>query len=124
MEFLEKTFAPTEVFRFSEPLLFIDVDDTLVKWKGFGDVHPYGANAEEYDIREDIKEFAKNWCGYVIVWSGGGAWYANHWATKTGIRHHYAVGKDYRVVKPTDVVIDDSFIAITEFLIHPSEISW
>ena len=47
--------------------LYIDVDDTLVVWT---------ADGESWIANKAVIEFAKQWKGDIVVWSGGGLDYA------------------------------------------------
>lgn len=68
-------------------VLFVDVDDTLVRWCPAGcehGTHPYGGEAEGYVIDQAVVGYAKGWRdshprGLVVVWSGGGVDYAETW---------------------------------------------
>lgn len=59
--------------------LFIDIDDTLVKWKGTFDRN---STEENWEANEKVIAYAEHWDGSIIVWSGGGARYSEMWARR------------------------------------------
>lgn len=68
-----------------KPVLFLDVDDTLVLWcdgKCEHSDHPFGWDAEGWMPNQDLIELAKSWKGNIIVWSGGGKDYAEMWGRR------------------------------------------
>lgn len=106
--------------------LFVDIDDTLVTWlgSGGGDVHPYGAGAEAWRVNEAVRAYVKTWPGKVVVWSGGGADYAEMWARRLlpGLEW-VAMSKHNPDPLPGDVFIDDSpFDAWAHRAIHPKDL--
>lgn len=92
--------------------VFVDVDDTLVLYKG-GSTHPYGViNGEAYEPNTDLIERLKNFTGRIIVWSGGGKDYARQVARllllPEGIRCQAGSKfEDFNQIKPGDIVVDD-----------------
>ncbi len=100
--------------------LFIDCDDTLVLWldergmplKG---ENPMGVNSHDGNWKPNtrlILEIEK-WVEInphleVIVWSGGGDFYAGGWGQRL-LHHieHVAYAKDTRVPMVNDIAIDD-----------------
>ena len=86
------------------PKLFLDVDDTLVRWSdGIGSMPTIDldlVNAVDCDLDEHGYE--------LVVWSGQGIQHAQKWAEKafpyTPFTVHY---KDMRIPQYPDVVVDD-----------------
>lgn len=95
--------------------LFVDVDDTLVRWLGGTDPHPYGYGAEKWEVNEAVLAYIRAWkkenpYGYVVIWSGGGADYAETWAQRL-LPGEFGVAVGKQPVFPlqdSDTFIDDS----------------
>ena len=109
--------------------LWIDCDDTLALYCTTPDnpecehdgVHPYGSQfspyVPNYALIEGIKRFRReNPSARIIVWSGGGDWYANTfvrqllptvWRVEVANKDHYTMLE----VQEDDLVIDDMEIA-------------
>lgn len=111
-----------------KPTLFIDVDDTLVTWLGeYDEPHPYGFGAERWRPNQSVIALAKAWrcLGWpVVVWSGGGADYAQMWARRLldGVFTH-TFAKFNALYMQGDVFIDDlPFEAWASRSIHPREL--
>lgn len=110
--------------------VFIDVDDTLVKWIGPGDAHPYGKDADTWEPHTELIELVKSLFSHpayaVIVWSGGGRSYAEYWAQKLlGVHYDVALAKDLTLAQPGDILIDDMELGVKvdhEYY-HPDNIS-
>ena len=90
--------------------LFVDVDDTLVKWtepEGDNPQHTPNVNvALVYAVRNFLEthpDFS------LVVWSGGGADYAQRWGrTAFGtLPPHFAAAKGLGLVLMDDICIDD-----------------
>lgn len=65
-----------------EMRIFVDVDDTLVLFKG-DFPHPYGViQGDSFKLNHKLVERLKNFKGEIIVWSGGGSTYAGHVAKR------------------------------------------
>lgn len=83
--------------KFKEPIAYFDVDDTLVSWEHYGkqlpgmvefeDPHTHGSLFLEV-ITEHIESMKKHKLrGHtIIVWSAGGADWAEEVVTKLGLR--------------------------------------
>lgn len=102
------------------PTLYIDVDDTLVKW---GDVLE-GRITESWEPNEAVIRYAEQWDGDVVVWSGGGREYARTWGHRllSHVRHKTA-SKFPLVPTPGDVCIDDSPFEVWKHVtVHPRDL--
>lgn len=95
--------------------LYIDVDDTLVVWTSDG---------ESWTANKAVIEFAKQWKGDIVVWSGGGLDYAQMWARHLLQSVKWVASPKFNpVVKDGDVFIDDSpFKAWEHATIRPWEL--
>jgi len=91
---------------------FIDVDDTLVLYKG-NYIHPYGMiKGEPFEPNYKLIEKLKKFDGEIIVWSGGGKEYAREVARMVllpeNIRCMVASKfEDFKDIEPGDIVVDD-----------------
>ena len=71
--------------------LFVDCDDTLVLYDAKGEVHPYGfVRDEPYRWNQSLKNFIfafreKYEDALIVIWSGGGAQYAQRVAEAMGL---------------------------------------
>ncbi len=97
--------------------LWVDVDDTLVLYQTDQAVNPYGYYmGTPYLFNEKlikgIKKFSRDHpAALIVVWSGGGAEYAEMWAHKLGIGHLvHCMTKDklsLALVREGDICVDD-----------------
>lgn len=95
--------------------LFVDVDDTLLRWYGGRAPHPFGAGATGCEPNQDVIDAIGRWRhknpdGMLIIWSGGGADYAKTWARRLLPHERWsAEAKHNPLVDPAnDVFIDDA----------------
>ncbi len=106
--------------------LYIDCDDTLVKWFD----HSLGSrlSREEgvsWSVNKEVVAAAERWhaagLGQIVVWSGGGRSYAEQWGHEL-LSHlpHVALFKDPRIVKADDVVIDDAKFSMAGTMVDPA----
>ncbi len=81
--------------------LYIDCDDTLVRWLP-------ESHVTEWEANHGVIRFAEHWPGDVVVWSGGGQEYAAMWGQRL-LNHvpHRAMCKEPIALAAGDVVIDD-----------------
>ncbi len=104
---------------YARPRIFIDCDDTIVIWldergEPLKGENPMGLRAEgnwkpnTRLILEIEKWVENNPTSEVIVWSGGGDWYALQWGQRL-LHHikHEAYAKDTRIPTVYDFAIDD-----------------
>lgn len=118
--------------------LFVDCDDTIVLYRpesenisGQGNRHPYGLMYDDslYVFNESLLKFIvafreKHPDALIVIWSGGGAWYAEKVAKQAGIGHldlTYAV-KDrttFTLVGEDDIVVDDQAIEVVAVVTPP-----
>jgi hypothetical protein len=95
------------------PRLFVDVDDTLVRWapETRGVIHPYGRGAEDWEPNCDViylMRVLKDAGYHITVWSGGGEDWAEKWANKlVPLLYDKAEGKYPRIPESSDIYIDD-----------------
>lgn len=84
--------------------LYIDCDDTLVRWR---DEEP-GKLVTEWEANHDVINYAERWRGRVVVWSSGGQEYAAMWGQRL-LNHvpHTAMCKEPVALLAGDVLIDD-----------------
>lgn len=65
--------------------LYVDTDDTLITWCPEGcqhEMHPFGAGANHWRANVDVVAVMAQWQGPIVVWSGGGAAWAEDMATR------------------------------------------
>lgn len=93
--------------------VFVDVDDTLVRWapETRGVIHPYGKGADDWEPNCDVIHLLralKAEGAEITVWSGGGEEWADYWADKL-IPNLYdnAMDKYPRIPSQGEVYIDD-----------------
>lgn len=96
--------------------LYIDIDDTLINWCAEGcqvKMHPYGQGSEYGRVNPDVLELFDKWEGHIVLWSGGGDWYAETIARRflspdrlDKIDHYES--KWNRLPEYGDIFIDDS----------------
>lgn len=107
------------------PRLFVDVDDTLVKW-----TEPEGDNPQHTpNINLALVYAARNFLETypdfsLVVWSGGGADYAQYWGRNAfGSRPpHFAAAKAPGLVLPDDICVDDQLeIKVTATVMSDAE---
>lgn len=63
--------------------LYIDVDDTLIKWCPEGcthTVHPFGKRSTHWELNKFVAKLITFWNGPIIVWSSGGEDWAREMA--------------------------------------------
>lgn len=68
-----------------------DCDDTLVRWIGGQEPHPFGYGAERWEFNLDVVAGMRRWLDAgrgVLVWSGGGMEYARMWVTRLELACH------------------------------------
>ena len=83
--------------------LFIDVDDTLVRWLDL---------EGNWEPNEKVIHFANEWRkfhpqGEIVVWSLGGKDYAGQWRWRLLPFAHRYEAKWPRIPEPGDIFIDD-----------------
>jgi hypothetical protein len=91
--------------------VFVDVDDTLVIYRGGNYAHHYGVlDGRPYEPNYGLIKKLQQFDGTIVVWSGGGKDYARAVARTVllpaSVRCMVAT-KDPSLVKPGDVVVDD-----------------
>lgn len=114
--------------------LFVDCDDTLVKWLGVDGQplegqNPYGGGAEKWEANAELVVAIETWLERekdadprVIVWSGGGGNYARRWAEMIlPGRWHLASEKNISYPADGDVCVDDALIKVAGVLLTPDE---
>ena len=99
--------------------LFVDVDDTLVKYQSRQAVNPYGLyKGDPWEpnqrLIDGMRAFREaNPDTLIVVWSGGGREYAMTWIDLLKLNPSLDVagmGKDLgsmAIVRPDDIVVDD-----------------
>ena len=112
------------------PRLFVDVDDTLVRWKGAYEPHPYGFGAEGWEPNLDVIRYIRDWKatnpdGQVFIWSGGGREYAATWRdTLIPGLHTTTMSKIPSFTQPGDTIIDDQNLqGFAGRVLHPAELA-
>lgn len=115
--------------------VFVDVDDTLVRWapETRGVIHPYGNGAEDWGPNCDVillLRALKAEGANITVWSGGGEWWAKHWAEKL-IPNLYdsAIDKYPRIPSQEEIYIDDlgsesGHYPWQRLVIRPMDLKW
>ena len=96
------------------PRLFVDCDDTIVKWdylEGKEGLHYATGYEMNVSLIGDIDCWLDEHHDYdLIVWSGGGVEYAHGWARKAQFRHAFTIlPKDMRTPEQWDICIDDMY---------------
>ncbi len=116
------------------PRLFIDVDDTLIKWNGKFDQHPFGHGAESWEVNMSVINAIKVWReshpdGQVVIWSGGGQDYAKTWRNRVidrlipGLQTE-TMSKMPSLTRFSDTIIDDQRMpGFNGKYIHPRELA-
>lgn len=114
--------------------LFIDVDDTLIKYKNDAEMNPYGfwkgdPYEPNFELIEAIKEYRKKYPdALIVIWSGGGKPYARAAADHLFPGNDFTTmekGWDYfPLVRDTDIVVDDFAPSMGDhpFDVHSPEI--
>jgi hydroxymethylpyrimidine pyrophosphatase-like HAD family hydrolase len=84
-------------------IVAFDVDGTLVTFN----------NQPRHEIIDLFRWFKRNG-DRVIVWSGGGKDYAQHWVDKFGLNPDFVYGKydDEAKTANVDLAIDDEFVQL------------
>lgn len=109
--------------------LFVDCDDTLVIYESAtGEINPYGAwKGEPFERNETLIKFLYEFdTDFLVIWSGGGANYAEVIANLLGIDElnpTYLI-KDkttFELVRPGDIVIDDQNIEVDTEVWRPDD---
>ena len=105
--------------------LYVDIDDTLVKWKDIIE----GRLAQDWEVNHDVLKLINLWhensIGPITIWSSGGYNYAMVWANRLIPSHiQYAVAsKSPLIASPTSVYIDDMpWETFKPNTIHPNEL--
>lgn len=104
--------------------LFVDVDDTLIKWESSG-----GELADTWKVNANVVGYVCNWLdkhpeGCLYIWSSGGRDYARTWAERVfpGWDCRYMAKMPIKP-EPGDTFLDDSpmdiFASVT---IHPDHL--
>lgn len=97
--------------------LYVDVDDTLVKWADAIE----GRLVTEWEPNAAVIHYAEQWKGDVVVWSSGGEDYARMWGQRL-LSHvpHTAASKFWLIPSGEDVCLDDMpFDSFKSRTIHP-----
>lgn len=98
--------------------ILVDVDDTLILYKSAG-IHPYGfIYGDPFEPNKELIERLKKFDGEIIIWSGGGAGYAEKVANMVLPKDIEFTAKtkgfdDIRGMGEGDVIVDDQ----TEYFI-------
>ncbi len=103
--------------------LYVDCDDTLVLWLDnddgvLGGPHPYGTGAAgrwkpNLELLGAMKQWRENTPGSeIILWTGGGADYAQLWERRVYPEAADAISKDTRIPEPDDLCVDDMPIKV------------
>ena len=116
--------------------LFIDCDDTLVRYLDAPDEpHPYGIRAgERWEPDAGVVRAIERWMahnpdGTVIVWSGGGDHYAGICADlilpDVDVVPMTKGGPSFWLVRPGDTVVDDmpETVSVSVPVLSPDEFS-
>lgn len=106
-------------------ILYVDVDDTLVKWHD-----PVEGNLiTEWEANWPVIRYIFHWLwenpeGEVVIWSTGGEEYAQQWAQKILPAYKWEAMEKYdRDPQLGDVFIDDDPMpAYAAVNIHPSQL--
>ena len=101
-------------------ILYVDVDDTLVKWADALE----GRLVTDWEPNEAVIEYARAWKGKVVVWSSGGRDYAEMWSRRLlpGI-YDEAMAKYPAIMVEGDVALDDMpFDVWRHRAIHPRDL--
>lgn len=114
--------------------LWVDCDDTLVRWLGedgqaLEGQNPYGGGSERWEANAELVEAIRAWMRAneaddprLIVWSGGGYDYARVWADRIlPGEWHMAVSKDIALPQYEDVCVDDAPIKVRATLYTPAD---
>lgn len=113
--------------------VFVDVDDTLVRWapETRGVIHPYGAGADDWEPNCNVVRLLqalKAEGAFITIWSGGGADWARKWADKL-VPNLYDVAADKypRIPMSDEIYIDDldaegGFYPWQHLCIHPLDL--
>lgn len=93
------------------PQVFVDVDDTLVIFKDAGP-NPYGViDNKPFKPNEKLIEKLLKFEGNIVIWSGGGIFYAKEVANKVLPKQiRFSVQDkffDSKTFQPGDIIIDD-----------------
>lgn len=111
-------------------ILFVDCDDTLILWndsaRQMNQDHTLWMG-DKYKPNQPLINAIRKWRGenerdVVVVWSGGGASYAKHWA-ELFLPNDYEVAMSKDITLPTefDVCVDDMQIKVKGVLFTPAE---
>ena len=93
--------------------LFVDCDDTLVRWEPDPDEETGLYRGDRYTINHELVSNIKCWLGEhpeykLTVWSGGGMLYAAMWAEKAfGPKGWMIIDKNMSHPEDKDICIDD-----------------
>lgn len=98
--------------------LFIDIDDTLVKYQSHQTVNAYGLyKGDPWEpnqrLIDGLRAFREaNPAALIVVWSGGGKEYAATWVRLLHLDDIGVVALDkdrdeFPLVRPGDIVVDD-----------------
>ena len=110
--------------------LFVDCDDTLILYDSEGEVHPYGfVKDTPYRWNQPLKNFIfafreKYEYALIVIWSGGGAKYAQRVAEAIGLDELDIVYMDkgrktFTLVGEDDIVVDDQELRVAVTVTPP-----
>jgi hypothetical protein len=107
----------------ASPTLYVDIDDTLVRWKD----PIQGRLVSEWEWNDHVIEYMRRWKGRIVVWSSGGVDYASMWANrleqKVGLAVSAVEAKWPRIPLPDDVFLDDMPMdSFKDSALHPAEL--
>lgn len=106
--------------------LYVDVDDTLVKWADAVE----GRLVTEWERNEDVVVAIKRWrakwpFGRLVIWSSGGRDYARTWADRLLKDETWEAEAKWAIVPDeTKTFIDDApFACFASRTIHPRDVA-
>lgn len=109
--------------------LFVDCDDTLVKWlktdgQPLEGQNQYGGGSDRWEWNTELVRAIEAHFDLadVVVWSGGGARYAHHWAQRLGWDDRVtSMPKNISVPLYGEICVDDAPLKVLARLVTPEQ---